>query len=63
MKLKDNLFGDFVEEIERDKDLGMVIREMNAELREDESLENKHVRNLEYFCVKFVKRWITKFLS
>ena len=61
-ELKDNLFEDFVEEIERDKDLGMVIREMNAELREDERLEDKHVRNLEYFCVKFVKRWIAKFL-
>ena len=60
-ELKDNLFGDFVEEIERDKDLGMVIREMNAELREDERLEDKHVRNLEYFCVKFVKRWIARF--
>ena len=61
-ELKDNLFEDFVEEIERDKDLGMVIREMNAELREDERLDDKHVRNLEFFCVKFVKRWIAKFL-
>ena len=61
-ELKDNLFEDFVEEIERDKDLGMVIREMNAELREDEYLDEKHVRNLEYFCVKFVKRWIERFL-
>jgi len=61
-ELKDNLFEDFVEEIERDKDLGMVIREMNAGLREDERLDDKHVRNLEYFCVKFVKRWIERFL-
>jgi len=61
-ELKDNLFEDFVEEIERDKDLGMVIREMNAELREDEYLDEKHVRNLEYFCVKFVKKWIERFL-
>ena len=61
-ELKDNLFEDFVDEIERDNDLGMVIREMNAELREDEYLDEKHVRNLEYFCVKFVKKWIERFL-
>ncbi|MDF2958204.1 MAG: hypothetical protein OD814_001826, partial [Candidatus Alkanophagales archaeon MCA70_species_1] len=61
-ELKDNLFEDFVKEIERDNDLGMVIREMNAELREDEYLDDKHVRNLEYFCVKFAKRWIERFL-
>ena len=61
-ELKDNLFEDFVEEIERDEDLGMVIRKMNANLRKDQYLDDKHVRNLEYFCVKFVKRWIARFL-
>ena len=61
-ELKDNLFEDFVEEIEKDKDLGLVIRNMNANLTEDVCLDEKHVRNLEYFCVKFVKRWIERFL-
>ena len=60
--MKDNLFEDFVEEIEKDKDLGLVIRNMNANLTEDVCLDEKHVRNLEYFCVKFVRRWIERFL-
>lgn len=40
----------------------MVIREMNAELRENEHLDDKHVENLEYFCVRSVEMWIAKFL-
>lgn len=34
---------DLIKVIEEDKDLGMVIKEMNAELREDEYLDDKHV--------------------
>ncbi len=62
-ELKDNLVEeDFVGKIETDKDLGMVIKEVNADLREDEYLAEKHVGNLEYFCVKFTERWIARFL-
>ena len=62
-ELKDNLVEEgFVGEIEIDKDLGMMIKEMNAELREGEYLDDKHVANLEYFCTKFIERWIAKFL-
>jgi hypothetical protein len=51
-----------IKEMEEDKDLGMVIKEMNAELREDEYLDDKHVENLEYYCVKFIEKWIARFL-
>ncbi len=53
---------DIIKEMEEDEDLGMVIREMNAELREEEYLDEKHIENLRYFCTKFTEMWIARFL-
>ncbi len=53
---------DIIKEMEEDEDLGMVIREMNAELREEEYLDEKHIENLKYFCKKFTAMWIARFL-
>ena len=39
-----------------------VQRRINAELREDERLDGKHVEEVKDFCEKFTEMWIAKFL-
>jgi serine/threonine protein kinase len=53
---------DLIKEMEDDKDLGMAIRKMNAELRDDERLDEKHVEEVKDFCEKFTEMWIARFL-
>lgn len=39
-----------------------IQRRINAELREDESLDEKHVEAVKDFCEKFTEMWIARFL-
>jgi len=47
---------EFLDEIES------IQRRTNAELREDERLDEKHVEEVKDFCEKFTEMWIAKFL-
>jgi len=47
---------EFLDEIEG------IQRRINAELREDERLDEKHVKEVKDFCEKFTEMWIAKFL-
>jgi hypothetical protein len=47
---------EFLDEIES------VQRRINAELREDERLDGKHVEAVKDFCVRFTEMWIARFL-
>jgi hypothetical protein len=47
---------EFLDEIES------IQRRINAELREDERLDEKHVEAVKDFCEKFTEMWIAKFL-
>jgi len=40
-----------------------IQRRINAELREDERLDDKHVEEVKDFCDKFTEMWIAKFLK
>ena len=53
MYLTENEFLDEVEGIQR---------KINAELREDERLDDKHVEEVKDFCEKFTEMWIARFL-
>lgn len=53
MYLTENEFLDEVESIQR---------KINAELREDERLDDKHVEVVKDFCEKFTEMWIARFL-
>jgi|GEM_PF-3269192 len=53
MYLTENEFLDEVEGIQR---------KINAELREDERLDDKHVKEVKDFCEKFTEMWIARFL-
>lgn len=39
-----------------------IQRKINAELREDERLDKKHIEEVKDFCEKFTEMWIAKFL-
>ncbi|NMX20939.1 hypothetical protein C5S30_00545 [ANME-1 cluster archaeon GoMg4] len=39
-----------------------IQRRINAELREDERLDDKHVEEVKGFCEKFTEMWIARFL-
>ena len=43
-------------------EIGGIQRRINAELREDERLSEKHVEEVNDFCEKFTEMWIAKFL-
>ena len=43
-------------------EIGGIQRRINAELREDERLDEKHVKEVKDFCEKFTEMWIAKFL-
>ena len=61
--LKKFLEQDFIDAIEEDKYLGGLIQEMNVVLwGEDAYLDDANVKKLENFCVKFVEKWIARFL-
>jgi hypothetical protein len=47
---------EFLDEIEG------IQRKINAELREDERLDEKHVEEVKDFCEKFTEMWIARFL-
>ena len=47
---------EFLDEVEG------IQRRINAELREDERLDDKHVEEVKDFCDKFTEMWIAKFL-
>lgn len=47
---------EFLAEIEN------IQRRINAELRENERLDEKHVEAVKYFCEKFTEMWIARFL-
>ncbi|MCK4736268.1 MAG: hypothetical protein KAT65_27695, partial [Methanophagales archaeon] len=47
---------EFLDEIES------IQRRTNAELREDERLDEKHVEEVKGFCEKFTEMWIARFL-
>ncbi|MCK4734495.1 MAG: hypothetical protein KAT65_18710, partial [Methanophagales archaeon] len=43
-------------------EIGSIQRRINAELREDESVDEKHIEEVKNFCEKFTEMWIAKFL-
>ncbi|MGB7531468.1 MAG: tetratricopeptide repeat protein [Halobacteriota archaeon] len=43
-------------------EIGGIQRRINAELREDERLDEKHVKEVKGFCEKFTEMWIARFL-
>ena len=43
-------------------EIGGIQRRINAELREDERLDAKHVKEVKDFCEKFTEMWIVRFL-
>ena len=43
-------------------EIGSIQRRINAELREDERLDEKHVEEVKGFCEKFTEMWIARFL-
>ncbi len=43
-------------------EIGDIQRRINAELREDERLDEKHIEEVKDFCEKFTEMWIAKFL-
>ena len=43
-------------------EIGGIQRKINAELREDERLDEKHVEEVKNFCEKFTEMWIARFL-
>ena len=47
---------EFLDEVEG------IQRRMNAELRRDERLDEKHVEDVKDFCEKFTEMWIARFL-
>jgi len=47
---------EFLDEVEG------IQRRINAELREDERLDDKHVEEVKDFCDKFTEMWIARFL-
>lgn len=47
---------EFLDEVES------IQRKINAELREEERLDDKHVEEVKDFCEKFIEKWIAKFL-
>jgi tetratricopeptide (TPR) repeat protein len=48
---------EFLDEVEN------IQRKINAELREDERLDEKHVEEVKDFCEKFTEMWIARFLK
>ena len=47
---------EFLDEIES------IQRKINAELREEQRLSERHVEEVKDFCEKFIEMWIARFL-